>query len=106
PGHVEAERTATVRIDLTKPATTDDAPSGWSNGPVTVTLAPTDAGGSGVAKTEYELDGATIFTAGTSVRVAGEGVHTLTYRSTDAAGNVETNRTATVRIDLTKPATT
>src|SRR5207244_1822608 len=69
-GHVEADRTATVRIDTQVPATTDDAPPGWSNHGVTVSLAPSDPGGSGLAATEYKLDDAAAWSAGTSVAVA------------------------------------
>ena len=46
-------------------------------------------GGSGVATTEYKLDGAAGFTTGSSVAVTGQGVHTLSYRSVDVAGNTE-----------------
>ncbi len=49
---------------------------------------------------------------GTSVNVAApangsnDGVHTISYRSTDGAGNVESWRTATVRIDASVPGLT
>ena len=102
---MEADKTATVRIDTTAPVTTDDAPSGWRSTGVVVVLSATDAGGSGVATTEYKLDGSAGFTTGSSVVVSGEGVHTLTYRSIDAAGNTEADKTATVRIDTTAPVT-
>ncbi len=105
-GNAEADRTATVRVDTTAPTTIDDAPAGWSNGPVLVTFTADDgAGTSGVAQTEYEVDGGS-FATGSSVSVSTAGVHTVTYRSTDAAGNVEAHRTATVRIDTTSPSTT
>src|SRR5206468_1317777 len=68
--------------------------------------AATDLGGSGVATTEYRLDDAASWTAGTSVAIASDGVHTIAYRSTDAAGNVEAVRTATVGIDTQAPVTT
>ena len=100
-----------VKVDASAPVTTDDAPAGWSSAPVLVTLAPTDAGGSGIASTEYEVDGGATQT-GTSVNVAApadgsnDGVHTISYRSTDGAGNVESWRTATVRIDASVPGLT
>jgi len=102
-GNVEAIKSCTVRIDATAPLTTDDAPSTWSKTPVTVRLAATDAY-SGVAATEYKLD-AGAWTSGTQVAVSGEGLHTLAYRSTDAAGNVEAVKDRTVRIDTRRPTT-
>ncbi len=107
-GNVESLRSATVRIDTTLPTTTDDAPSGWSSSPVTVTLTPGDAL-SGVASTQYRVDGG-VFQSGTSVAIpapvdhSNDGVHTIDYSSTDNAGNVEPLQTATVRIDTTLPS--
>ena len=64
----------------------------------------------GLATTTWELDGGAT-TAGTSVLVAapsdhsGDGARTITYRSTDAAGNLESTRTATVLVDTLAPTT-
>ncbi|HYM63122.1 MAG TPA: Ig-like domain-containing protein [Gaiellaceae bacterium] len=97
-----------VKVDAATPVTTDDAPAGWSSAPILVTLAPTDTGGSGIASTEYKVDGGATQT-GTSVSVAApadgsnDGVHTISYRSTDGAGNVESWRVAIVRIDASAP---
>ena len=102
-GTVEAEKSATVRIDAAAPVTSDDAPTGWSKTGV-VKLTATDNGGSGVAATEYKLDGGA-WTSGAQVTVTGDGVHTLAYRSTDALGTVEADKTATVRIDTKPPLT-
>ncbi len=107
-GNVETLRSATVRIDTTLPATTDDAPGGWQPSAVTVTLTPADAL-SGIASTQYRIDGGS-FQGGTSVAIpapadhSNDGAHTIEYRSTDNAGNVEPLQTATVRIDTTLPA--
>jgi hypothetical protein len=96
--------------DATPPTTIDDASAGWQPGAVTVRLTPTDSGSGmsgGSAKTEYKLDAVAIWSIGTSVAVSGDGVHTIVYRSTDAAGNLETpDKSCTVRIDATKPSTT
>jgi len=106
-GNAEPLRTATVRIDTTVPATTDDAPAGWGNSAVAVTLTPADAL-SGVASTEYRVDGGS-FQNGTSISIpapadhSNDGVHTIEYRSTDNAGNAEPLRNATVRIDTQLP---
>ncbi|MER7458084.1 ThuA domain-containing protein [Micromonospora sp. NPDC126480] len=98
--------------DDTAPVTTADvsgAPvEGWHTGPVTVALTAVDEdGGSGVARTEYQLDAATAWTAyAAPVSVTGDGEHELRFRSVDEAGNVETTRTLAVRIDTTAPVST
>src|SRR5205823_9318348 len=61
---------------------------------------------------DLKIDGAATYTTGSSVAIpapadhSNDGTHTITYRSTDAVGNVETAKTATVRIDTIAPATT
>ena len=68
----------------------------WTNGP-------------GVPATQYKVDAAATWEDGTSVTIASpadgsnDGVHTITYRSTDAAGIVEPARQCTVRIDTVGP---
>jgi PKD repeat protein len=105
---------------LTTPGSADDvAPvttaevtgpvaNGWYTGPATVTLTATDnAGGSGVARIEYQLDAETVWTPYTEpVLVAGDGVHEVRFRSVDGAGNVETAKAAAVQVDTTAPVTT
>ena len=65
----------------------------------------------GVVQTQYSLDGEP-WTSGTSAHRrrpgdhAGDGVHTVRYRSIDYAGNVEPAQSCEVRIDTTPPATT
>jgi adhesin/invasin len=96
-----------VIVDNTAPTTTDNAPFGAQNTDVTVTLTP-GSDLSGVASTEYRVDGGS-WTAGTSVTVnapanhSNDGMHTIDYRSTDAAGNVEATKTTHVTIDTTAP---
>ncbi|MCU1692486.1 MAG: hypothetical protein JWM64_1577, partial [Frankiales bacterium] len=90
-----------VRIDRTAPATALEAPTSWLKDDITLTLDPADAL-SGVADTTYTLDGAAT-QHGTKIAVAGEGVHTVAFSSVDKAGNVETTRSATVKIDKTVP---
>ncbi|MFJ1707650.1 GH92 family glycosyl hydrolase [Kitasatospora sp. NPDC088346] len=85
-----------------------DGRAGWYTGPVTVGLTASDeAGGSGVARTEYRLAGAGAYTPYTGpLTLKAAGSHTLVYRSVDRAGNVEADRTATVRIDGVAPTLT
>ena len=101
--------------DATPPTTTaTGVDSLWHGSAVTVSFtAVDDPGGSGMtdgaAKTEYQLDAAAWVT-GASCTVAapadhsGDGRHTVSYRSTDAAGNVEAAKTLVVMIDTEGPA--
>jgi len=85
----------------------------WHNASVTVTFTATDeAGGSGVAYTEYKLDAAG-WVRGTQVTVpaptdhSGDGLHTVLFRSADNTGNLEDPPgSAIVKIDTTRPVTT
>jgi hypothetical protein len=106
-----AGTSGSVVVDRIAPVTTSDAPTGVQPSATTVTFSATDTGGSGVATTEYRTstDGGSSFTAwttGTSVTLGTSATHTLEFRSTDAAGNVESPRTATVVVDLTAPSVT
>jgi hypothetical protein len=109
-GNVSSYSSASARrIDNTPPSTTAaGVPSGYSATDVTVTLNPTDAG-SGVSDTLYQVDGGTA-QHGTSVLIpapsngSNDGTHTVSFQSVDAAGNVETPHSVTVKIDATPPA--
>ena len=104
-GNVEAANTATVRIDSAPPTTTvSGVPTGWSKTAVSASFAATDAL-SGVAKTEYSTDGGSTWTAGSGATISAQGTTTLRYRSTDAAGNIETTQTVAVRVDALGPQT-
>ncbi|HEY0450851.1 ThuA domain-containing protein [Actinophytocola sp.] len=105
-GNVEAAKTLAVKVDATAPLTTAQfAPpndGGWNSGAVPVTLAATDAT-SGVASTEFSLDGGAWKPYTQPVDVSGDGTHTVAYRSKDKAGNTETEKAATIKIDGTRP---
>ncbi|WP_164990534.1 OmpL47-type beta-barrel domain-containing protein [Agromyces albus] len=53
--------------------------------------------------TSYSVDGGAV-ESGTSVTLASEGDHAISFFSTDAAGNVEAAQTAHVKIDKTAPS--
>ncbi len=96
--------TRAVRIDTAAPSTTETgADSAWHSSAVTLTFTPTDAT-SGVADTQYSLDGGTTWTSGTSLVFGapadhtGDGDHVVLYRSVDLAGNVEPAGSCEVRI--------
>jgi PKD domain len=106
-----------VTADHTAPTTTATRepvpnPQGWNHTDVTVRLtAADDDGGSGVKELVYRLSGAqsggqTVAGASTSVRVSAEGETNLSYFARDKAGNVEAEKTLTVRIDRTAPTLT
>ncbi len=91
-----------VKIDRTAPTTGISGISNdWRNGDVTVSLSPSDSL-SGIASTTYSVDGGAAQT-GTSFTLSAEGDHTVTYWSTDNAGNAEAAKTARVKIDRTAP---
>ncbi|HYP52024.1 MAG TPA: family 10 glycosylhydrolase, partial [Pyrinomonadaceae bacterium] len=102
--------TADLGAESTAPATTaatvPEAPNGtngWYTTNVSVALAAQDEC-SGVASTEYSLDGGTTWTPyGGVFQLANEGTTTVLYRSTDRAGNVETPKSLSVKIDKTAP---
>jgi hypothetical protein len=77
--------------DVAPPVTTH-ATSGA--GPVRVTLEAADEGAcaSGLAKTEYRVDGGAWAEYSQPFSVSAPGAHTVEYRSTDSAGNQEATR--------------
>jgi hypothetical protein len=112
-GNEEAVRTSpAARVDNQAPTTTDDVPTGWRSGPVSVTLTGSDAGGSGLEKTYYET-GASPAVPTTSSSVydpahkptLGNG-EKIKYFSTDGAGNAEAIKTsAAAKVDSQAPTT-
>lgn len=96
-GNAEATRTIGVRVDGTPPATSASVQPVYYYG-ATIQLTAVDLL-SGWSTTDYELDGTVA--SGRTVTVAGVGAHTLRWRSTDIAHNVEAwSRAETVTIAL------
>jgi glucose/arabinose dehydrogenase/type 1 glutamine amidotransferase/regulation of enolase protein 1 (concanavalin A-like superfamily) len=107
-GNVEETKSSQVKVDTVAPATgavRDES----SNGVDVVVLDPTDAT-SGVASTEYRIDGGDWTDYTDPVQVTGAGDHTVGFRSTDVAGNVEEEGSIDVTVDgspdTTAPVTT
>ena len=107
----------TVSPDTTPPTTSASASplpnaGGWNNANVTVTLAANDnANGSGVRQISYSTTGAQTtsgIVAGNSASfiLSAEGETTISYFSTDRAGNDEAPKSLVVRIDKTAPVIT
>jgi hypothetical protein len=104
-GNDESVGTAQVRIDTTLPQTTlSGADAAWHTTGVTLDLTAGDAP-SGVKTSEFRLDGGS-WQATSQLTVSSDGVHSVDYRSTDNAGNVEAYRTVQVKVDKTAPITT
>lgn len=109
----EAPPTPPTR-DTTPPTTVASASpganaKGWNATPVTITLSATDnVGGSGVKEVRYSLTGMTkasgVVPGNTAtVTIPAEGTTTLKYYAVDYAGNQETAKTLTIRVDRTAP---
>ena len=100
--------------DATPPTTTvSGADHLWHRHSVTLHFTATDnAGGSGVARTLYTIDAGPWQTLVGSTLVIpapadhrNDGRHTVSYRSTDNAGNSEVVKSCTVKIDTRGPQT-
>ena len=101
----DAAMTADFAANPTTPPTTtvSGLRSGWVRHAVTLHFIATPAaGGDAIAYTEYRLDGGA-WTRGTSVTITSQGTTTVSYRSADIYGNLETVRGCTVRIDTVSP---
>ena len=99
----------TIHIDLTAPSTTAILPGvsqnqEWFTNAVPVTLSASD-NLSGVANTFYTINGGAPQTYSATFTLSADGVYALEYWSVDIAGNTETHKTRTVRIDSTAPVT-
>jgi hypothetical protein len=112
-GNEEAAHSATAHIDVSAPTTTDNVPSAQATSSITVTLTPTDTGGSGIDKTYFTTDGSTPTSSSSAYNPESKPVlssdgQKITYFSTDKAGNAETPHSATAHIqtDTTPPTTT
>ena len=112
-----------VPPDTTPPVTTSalagtKGDNGWYISDVTVTLSATDPpevfhiggdggnGPSGVNHTYYKIDSGSWKEYTAPFMVSTEGQHTVLYYSTDIAGNVETQKSITIKIDQTAPTIT
>lgn len=99
---------ATIILDSVAPVTSAPADvSDWRRAGATFQLQVADAH-SAPGTTTWSLDGGAAQT-GTVVTIPdtlADGVHTLTFRTMDGAGNAEAERTVLVRLDRTAPATT
>jgi hypothetical protein len=96
------DKLAPVTIASLLPAAADGS-NGWYTHAVRVSISALDTL-SGVAKTEYSLDGGSTWQSYTTpVTFNQDGKYTLSYRSTDHAGNVEEAKTVSLNLDSSAP---
>ncbi|MBB5802829.1 glucose/arabinose dehydrogenase/PKD repeat protein [Saccharothrix ecbatanensis] len=88
----------TATVNPAEPTGTD----GWWTTAPTVTVNAVDAG-SGVASTEYRVDGGDWKPYTAPFPVSGDGVHAVEYRATDVRGNVSEPGSVQVKVDATAP---
>lgn len=94
----------THNVDFVAPVTAViGADSAWHRTPVTLAFSATDTG-SGVAYTEYDIDGGG-YVRGNGVTISANGSHTVAFRSVDNQGNIEAAQTTVANVDAGKPAT-
>jgi len=109
-GYASLVSTLDASGDTAAPLTlVDRFDSAWHRRPVTIHLSAGDVGGSQVSATQHSLDsrpwqdgGAVVVDAPPDH--ADDGLHTILYRSLDAAGNQEQTENLTVGIDTLGPA--
>jgi streptogramin lyase len=75
---------------------------GWYTSSVAVTLSATDST-SPISATYFNVDGGPYQKYGIPFTISGDGNHTYSYYSIDAAGTQETPNSQSVKIDATKP---
>ena len=104
-----------IGIDTTKPALADNAPSGWTNDPVTVVALSASDAGSGLVNDEFMTISGWGFSVGPKQTEsaatlyvpapydhANDGVHAITFQTRDMVGNLA-SKTFYVRIDTVRP---
>jgi len=110
-GNVTTKHMTVSNIDKEKPHAPSIAHySQWQNNASTqVSVSHGSDKGSGVAYSEYRLEGATTkgwTRYGSAFSLTNEGVTTIVARTTDNLGHVSDTRVAHVRLDRTKPTNT
>ncbi|GIM63369.1 hypothetical protein Pve01_80320 [Planomonospora venezuelensis] len=100
---VEAADEAAPTTDITWSPAEADGEEGWYVTAPSFSLEAEDDG-SGVASTEYRINGGAWTTYDGAVEVP-DGEHTVEFRSTDEAGNEEDVKSSEVKVDTVTPAT-
>jgi hypothetical protein len=120
---LSARYSSNYQVTVATPTPSDDTPpsteislsgtlgnNDWYTSDVEVTLTATDNdGGSGVKEIRYSLNSGTevvVTGASATFTVCAEGINSLSYYAVDNAENEETAKSATIKIDKTKPIIT
>jgi hypothetical protein len=104
-GNMEDVKQQTIHIDKTAPLTSASLAgtllsNGTYNSDVALTLTAADSqSGAGVEKTEYSLDRTNWLLYGSPIVLTDDGIYTVSFRSSDMAGNTELNKSITINID-------
>ncbi|WP_036667073.1 S8 family serine peptidase [Paenibacillus sp. UNC217MF] len=106
--HPSKEITAAEYFDTAAPVTTHTLSGtikndNWYVTPVTMTLHPTDDGGSGVSKTIYQINDGPEMEYTAPVEIKQNGVLEIKYYSIDKAENKEEKKSFTLKIDMEAP---
>jgi hypothetical protein len=105
-GNVGSRVTAVIKVDTSAPQTRLNLSInsyGWANTDL-IGLNASD-NGSDINKTSYKLD-AGDWVVYTEPFTVSEGNHALLFKSVDKSGNAETEKSASFRVDVTKPVVT
>ena len=101
--------TVDAQGDTAPPTTLSQGPRGWLRTGTRIALKAADTGGSGVASTEYSVDGGAWQPYVTPIDFlapsdhSGDGVRRISYRSTDLGGLTESLQSCVLRIDTIHP---
>ncbi|MEH7415022.1 hypothetical protein V7266_07010 [Neobacillus drentensis] len=102
-GNIETMKSLSVKVDKMVPTTSiTPVKAGWYNSEITLNLQSSDEL-SGVANTEYKVNGGDWQDYTGSIGIINEGINTIQYRSTDNAGNIEEAKSVELKIDKTAP---
>ena len=106
-GNYDITQTKLVKIDISDPKTSINlegsiGSNGWYRSEVLVTLTASDIY-SGIALTEYKIDGSSWTTYTGKVSISKEGETIFSFKSTDLAGNIEVSESKTIKIDTIRP---
>jgi large repetitive protein len=107
-GNNESPKTVQIKIDTVAPASTASASgtlgnNGWYRTSVSVFLSSSDAT-SGVANRYYRLNGGSWTTYTGAFTVSSQGSNLVEYYATDSAGNVESAKSLSIKIDTVNPS--